>query len=500
MLRAQTTPHGDVRHRYRVLLDISRIIAGTHEPGELYRTIYEQASRVIETTGFYISLYDPHRDTGTVVFLADRGRTWEPDVTYRGTDSRAIREAGPILESLCRPSGDSRRLKADDEDNVTRSTMAAPIVRDETVLGVISAQSYRPGAYEPSDLELLVAIADLAGVAIANARAMAELDRQRQEERQLEEVGRALSASLDVSQVLGEVTARTLELTGADGAGVWLIGSDGGTEVAATAGDPMLPVGTAIPLPEPVRRGFIDDRQPLVLDRDLAAQILNRKTMKSFRGQTALAVPLLNDGELLGVLTESRLQDHAYDPEQVQLLERLALRAASALSNARLHAQIRLLSLTDPLTGLPNRRHMDIFLEKEFAAAVRGRPLSLAMFDLNDFKRYNDTAGHQAGDDILCRFANLLQTHIRAMNLAARYGGDEFVVILSDTSPEGAQAFADRIVAQVRADAAMAGVGASAGIAGFDLAMTRPDDLVRAADEALYQAKSERAYQPQVDR
>jgi hypothetical protein len=92
---AQTGRKAISRRRYGVLLDIGRILTGHPEPEELYRTIYEQASRVLETTGFYISLYDPEQDEGTVVLLADRGRIDRPGITYRGSDSRAIREAGP---------------------------------------------------------------------------------------------------------------------------------------------------------------------------------------------------------------------------------------------------------------------------------------------------------------------------------------------------------------------------------------------------------------------
>jgi diguanylate cyclase (GGDEF)-like protein len=494
MPRAQTPTQGDVRRRYRVLLDISRIIAGAHEPEELYRTIYEQASRVLETTGFYISLYDPEQDEGTVVLLADRGRITRPGITYRGSDSRAIREAGPILENLCRIGEDGLLLDGRGRHEVTRSTIAAPILREGQVLGVISAQSYRPGAYSPSDLELLVAIADLAAVAISNTRAMAELHRQRLEERQIEEIGRALSASLDLDRVLQHIVASTRELMSADGTGVWLIRADGAAEVAMTAGEAGPSARTLISLPEEVRQRLTGERTPLELDREGLEQLAPPENGAAFQGQSALAVPLITDHELVGVLVACHLEPHSYPAWERHLLERLALRAAIAVSNARLHEQIRVLSLTDPLTGLPNRRHMEMFLEKEFAAAIRGRPLSLAIFDLDDFKRYNDTEGHQAGDDVLRRFARLLSTHIRAMNLAVRYGGDEFVVILSDTPADGALALADRILDEVRRDPDMAGVGASAGVAAFDLDMNGADDLLRSADEALYQAKSDRQY------
>jgi diguanylate cyclase (GGDEF)-like protein len=361
---------------------------------------------------------------------------------------------------------------------------------------VISAQSYRQDAYDDSDLELLVAIADLAAVAISNARAMSQLERQRREYQQLEEIGRALSASLDLHQVLQRIVVTTRELVDADGTAVWLLRPDGMVEIAMSDGESALPVGTAIPVPDEIYRRFAEEREPLVVDRELAVQLLPPDVLEAYRAGSAIGVPLVADNELIGMLAASHIRPQPYLPSDVRLLERLAFRAGIAVANARLHAQVRLLSLTDPLTGLPNRRHMDMFLAKEFAAAQRGRALSLVLLDLDDFKLYNDTAGHQAGDDVLCRFAQILARHTRAMNLAARYGGDEFVAILSDTPADGALIHVGRVLADVRSDERMSGVGACAGIATFESTMATPDDLIRAADEALYRAKSDRTLQP----
>jgi diguanylate cyclase (GGDEF)-like protein len=489
-----TRPPPDFQERYRVLLDINRIIAGTLQPGELFRTIYEQASRVLEATGFYISLYDQDQDQGTVVFYADRGQIERPEITYRGSDSRAIREARPVIENMADYT--AVMLLGPDTDEVTRSAIAAPLLRDDQVLGVISAQSYRQDAYDESDLELLVAIADLAAVAVANARAMGQLERQRREYQQLEEIGRALSASLDLHQVLHRIAVTTHELVDADGTAVWLLGPDDTAQVAMSHGESVLPVGTTTPVPEHVYRRFAEEREPLLIDRNLAAQLLPPEVMQRYRSGSAIGVPLVAEDKLIGVLAASHREPRKYPPHDVRLLERLAYRAAIAVANARLHEQVRLLSLTDPLTGLPNRRHMNMFLEKEFAAAERGRALSLVLFDLDDFKRYNDTAGHQAGDDVLCRFATILTSHTRAMNLVARYGGDEFLAILSDTPADGALIHVERVLADVQRDQLMSGVGASAGIAAFDRSMTSPEDLIRSADEALYRAKSDRLRQP----
>ncbi|HSG48134.1 MAG TPA: diguanylate cyclase, partial [Longimicrobiales bacterium] len=148
------------------------------------------------------------------------------------------------------------------------------------------------------------------------------------------------------------------------------------------------------------------------------------------------------------------------------------------------------LAFTDPLTRLPNRRHALVFLENEFAAAKRGRVLSVALFDLDRFKQYNDTYGHQAGDEALRTFADVLARTTRRMNLSSRFGGEEYMSVLAGSEAEGAMVFAERVrmalQAQHLGDPALT---VSAGVAAFDPAMGSMEELLAAADEALYRAK-----------
>jgi len=153
--------------------------------------------------------------------------------------------------------------------------------------------------------------------------------------------------------------------------------------------------------------------------------------------------------------------------------------------------EVEELAFTDLLTRLPNRRHARIFLENEFAAAERGRALSLVLFDLDRFKDYNDRYGHAAGDDALRAFGEILSSHTRRMNLSGRFGGEEFLSILAGSDDEGGRAFAERIRAVVKEDDELRGDGitVSAGVAGYHPSMRSPDELLAAADHALYRAK-----------
>jgi diguanylate cyclase (GGDEF)-like protein len=210
--------------------------------------------------------------------------------------------------------------------------------------------------------------------------------------------------------------------------------------------------------------------------------------------RSTIAVALINGDQLLGALALGNRDPRSYTSEDVRLVERLSYQAAIAVANARMHEEIIGLSLTDPLSGLPNRRHLEMFLEKEFAAAQRGRKLSVILFDLDNFKVYNDTAGHQAGDEALHAFADVLRRETRAMNLAARYGGDEFITILADIDRPGAIKHAERISAMVAEHPLLkaANIRASAGVGTYEARMKTAADLIRAADADLYARKAVR--------
>lgn len=162
---------------------------------------------------------------------------------------------------------------------------------------------------------------------------------------------------------------------------------------------------------------------------------------------------------------------------------------------SRLSASLQALSVTDPLTGLANRRSLDERLAIEIAEANRyGTTLSLVMMDLDQFKQLNDRHGHLAGDSVLRAVANLLNEEKRRVDLVARYGGEEFLAVLPHTNAEAAAAWAER-VRQRLAQTALAHEGALLHLtASFGVAQARPPDdtperLIEATDMALYEAK-----------
>jgi diguanylate cyclase (GGDEF)-like protein len=211
-------------------------------------------------------------------------------------------------------------------------------------------------------------------------------------------------------------------------------------------------------------------------------------------GDRALVIPLGNEGRESGVLYLTP-KANDFSDEARELAHWLGSQASVALENARLHRLVERQANTDGLTELPNRRHFEEALEGEISRAERfGGSLALILADLDDFKQVNDRYGHQAGDDVLQTFADILRATVREIDLPARYGGEEFAVLLPQTELDGAQRLAERLCKALAArpmpthPGALVAVTASFGVAAFPDSPT-PAALFAAADEALYRAK-----------
>src|SRR5438094_206952 len=205
-----------------------------------------------------------------------------------------------------------------------------------------------------------------------------------------------------------------------------------------------------------------------------------------------LAVPLPGDNSTLGYLTVfTRKRGHEYGDDDVRQLETLALRAGPAIENARRFREARQLADLDALTGLHNRRYFHETLARECSRAHRyERKLSLIVFDLDDFKEVNDRIGHLAGDTVLAEAAERVRDVVRTADIACRVGGDEFAVILPESSLEDADQLYRRI--QNAISSRPLGQGGklflSAGVAELR-AEDDPVAFFQRADDALYRAK-----------
>lgn len=201
-----------------------------------------------------------------------------------------------------------------------------------------------------------------------------------------------------------------------------------------------------------------------------------------------IIVPLTAAGAAIGLLNLYIPPETEVADETVSLLASIASQVGIAISNARLFEETKSSSLHDPLTGLANRRFMEVQLVKNLETAKRYRePFSVIMLDIDHFKNYNDTHGHLAGDQLLVRLAGILIREMRKADYVFRYGGEEFLIILPATDPHMALGAAERLRRAVETEGG--GVTVSLGIASLCESLADQDTLIEAADNALYRAK-----------
>jgi two-component system, cell cycle response regulator len=309
----------------------------------------------------------------------------------------------------------------------------------------------------------------------------AALERAQEENRRSRVLGE-LGGTIDLDEVLTRTLDATGALRGVD-AVVVAVGEGGDRLVAASGLQNGEPTETIAGPPD----GSVPRAISVEYDYGPAASP-DRASVRA-----ALAVPLASDGEQLGYLAAySRSGRDAFGESATLELEELALRAAPAIDNARRFREARQMADLDALTSLHNRRYFHETLQREVARAQRyDRSLALVVFDLDDFKAVNDRIGHLAGDGVLAEAADRVRDVVRSADVACRIGGDEFAVIL----PESSLKDADQLYRRLEQAVSSRPVG-QAGRLHLSAGVTelRPDDdaisFFERADEALYRAKA----------
>jgi diguanylate cyclase (GGDEF)-like protein len=210
-------------------------------------------------------------------------------------------------------------------------------------------------------------------------------------------------------------------------------------------------------------------------------------------------IPLVGQGEALGVfhLSESGSAQGAGSETRAKLAATVAEHLALTLAKLKLQETLLEQSVRDPLTGLFNRRYMEESLDRELTRAGRSnRPLGVILFDLDHFKRFNDAHGHDAGDAVLREVGVLVRDNVRTEDIACRYGGEEFILILLDTDVTTAMVRLQSVCRDIKGKRfelrgmPLPAVTVSVGLAQLPVHGTTPEELIRASDDALYVSKN----------
>jgi diguanylate cyclase (GGDEF)-like protein len=374
------------------------------------------------------------------------------------------------------------------------SAIGVPMLDKEKLLGVIYVESLRKDELQSDDVQALQTLANQVATSLQKARLYERTQSHLQIMTTLQSISHTVTSSLDLDEILNNVIQLLKDSFGYSYLSIYLL-EEGSLYMGAQLGYPDTQIIYEIPITSGVigRTARTKETQ-FVRDVSQDPDFLPA----SYEVKNEIAVPLIKDNNVLGVLNVESKGEIPLNENDVNLLNTLAGSVAVAIDNARLHAEVKLMAMTDVVSGLANRRAFDETLYGEITRASRySQPISLIILDLDSFKEYNDKWGHPAGDIRLREIADLLRSNLRDPDLAARYGGEEFALILPNTSKGGAIRLAERLRQSAEAGAPQKSDGASP-ISGYTISLgvaTYPDDaasmeeLLLMADNAELMAK-----------
>ncbi len=386
------------------------------------------------------------------------------------------------------------------------SVICAPLMVDNRFLGLLNVETRGARRLDETDRSLVMIIATRVASAVALGLDRHKLASRAELFRDVEAFGREVTGSLALEPLARMMVEAITRVVKADTLVVTLLDRSDGCYrvrgVRGVRGVAEAAVGREIEIGEGLTGRAIRDRAIVIDDTQTPDKI--PRTVRDLNVPPlaqGVSLPLISDGVVVGAFAIGRTTHLSrFTDLEVEGLQLLASSAALAVANAFLHAEVAEMAVRDSLTGLYNRRHFDAALDRMLAAHGRERlagqrPLSAIFFDLDHFGLFNRDHGHQAGDQVLKVFAEVLVARFRASDLVARIGGEEFVAVLDGADLSAAMAVANdvrELLARrsVRAeDGTELRVTVSAGCAQLGDEDSTRESLLQAADRALFMAK-----------
>ena len=309
--------------------------------------------------------------------------------------------------------------------------------------------------------------------------------------------------SSDPAKTYGAILTHSKELLQAERASLWVFDESSSEIVPKAAAGFIITEGEVGPtrLGEGIAGRVLESGAPLVVENLELAGMTPAPVERNYKTKSFISYPITMSGRKIGVLNlADKVGGGNFDDVDLSLLEIIGPQIAVALERAEWQeraTQFQLMSITDPLTGLLNRRYLEERLTEELNRSQRySYSMSCLMIDIDDFKSYNDHNGHQAGDVALKITAHALKAALRSADVACRYGGEEFCILLPQTSLSEAGVIAERMRQRVTEtdypygrSQPLGTVSVSIGISTFANNIDTAETVIAAADRALYRAK-----------
>lgn len=379
----------------------------------------------------------------------------------------------------------------------SRSMIVVPLISGIKRLGTIFLLFDRYHLFHPEEVSISEQAANLIALAMEKFQAVELAERRADTSETLRKAGAAITETLEMEDAISQILEQLSQVVPYDSASVQLLD---GNELEIIGGrgwdNPADIMGMRFPIPgDNPNTKVIESGAPVILPNI-------QKIYKAFREgaqihiHSWLGVPLVIQEKIIGLLAIDSSEPNHFTEEDIKVASVFANQVAVSLKNARIYKEAQDQMITDPLTGLYNRRGLFELGRADFARSVSsGRPFSGIMIDIDHFKQINDTHGHAAGDLVLRELANRCKSCVREIDYVNRYGGEEILILLPDTNLEISLIIAERLRTTIAQKPMQAGEGlelnitASLGVAQRDENTTDLEMLITRADQAMYIAK-----------
>ncbi len=475
---------------FALLTEIGQAISSRLDQDEILHTVVKELGQIFETSDFYIAFQEG--DEIRFELEVEKGET---------LPKRSRKVANGLSEYMIR-SGQPLLIRAELEKTRERLGVTylpprpakcfcgAPILLGGRPAGVMAAlNTEREYVFEQRDLEVMQTAAGQVSVAVENARLFAEEQRRARQFAFLNNISKTAISSDDSEQMLADIVGHIQKNFSFDHIGIGILDYvTKDIEIKAEAGITAQALGKRIPLGTGILGRVARNGEAALVQTTGEAQL--QGVMPGAR--SVLCIPISYGESLMGVLNVESLKEDAFMPQDRLIMNTLADLLATALHNAFVFQKLQQQSITDGLTGIKTRRFFFETLSSELKRASRsGRPISVVLMDLDKFKGVNDTKGHLEGDLVLARVGRLLEQKCRQSNVVARYGGDEFIILMPETGVEQAQILAERLRLWIAQDPALHehDITGSFGVGSFPVHGFSMEDIVRVADKGMYLSK-----------